>query len=239
MKVPALVLAAIVSVGLTPRAEAQDAKAPAPAALADALKEPQAQIGYAIGLNLGASLRRDAVAVDPQMVAQGIKDALSGAQPRMSDDQVRAVLTQLQTDVQTRRAEKAAQAAQANKTEGAAFLKANGAKPGVVSLPSGLQYQILTPGAGPTPKLGDTVTCNYRGTLIDGTEFDSSYARGTPSSFPVSGVIKGWTEALQKMPVGSKWRLFVPADLAYGEKGAGASIGPNAALIFDVELLSI
>jgi FKBP-type peptidyl-prolyl cis-trans isomerase FklB len=132
-----------------------------------------------------------------------------------------------------------AAAAEANKTQGEAFLKTNGAKPGVVTLPSGLQYQILTAGKGPKPTSSDTVMCNYRGTLIDGTEFDASAQHGGPASLPVSGVIPGWTEALQLMPVGSKWRLFVPADLAYGERGAGGDIGPNAALIFDIELLSI
>jgi FKBP-type peptidyl-prolyl cis-trans isomerase len=126
-----------------------------------------------------------------------------------------------------------------NKKEGAEFLEANKTKEGVVTLPSGLQYKILTEGTGPKPAASDTVVCNYRGTLISGTEFDSSYKRGQPASFPVNGVIKGWTEALQLMPVGSKWQLFVPAELGYGDRGAGGEIGPGATLIFEVELLSI
>jgi FKBP-type peptidyl-prolyl cis-trans isomerase len=130
-------------------------------------------------------------------------------------------------------------AGEMNKKESVEFLAANKAKDGVVTLPSGLQYKILTAGTGPKPTASDTVVCNYRGTLISGTEFDSSYKRGQPASFPVNGVIKGWTEALQLMPVGSKWQLFVPSDLGYGDRGAGADIGPGATLIFEVELLSI
>ncbi len=130
-------------------------------------------------------------------------------------------------------------AAETNKKEGEAFLAANKANGGVVVLPSGLQYKVLTQGTGPKPVASDTVVCNYRGTLIDGKEFDSSYKRGQPATFPVSGVIKGWTEALQLMPVGSKWQLFIPPDLAYGDRGASSDIGPGATLIFEVELLSI
>jgi len=232
-------LAAVVSVGLAPHGWAQDAKAPPPAAAPDTLQDAQDQVSYAIGLNLGLGLKRDAVAVDPQILAQGVRDAQSGSKPRLTDDQVHAALARLQAAVEARRQEIAGQAAATNKAEGAAFLAANAAKAGVVSLPSGLQYQVLTAGSGPTPKLDDTVVCNYRGTLLNGAEFDSSYKRGSPASFPVNGVIKGWTEALRRMPVGSKWRLFVPADLAYGEKGVGGDIGPNAVLIFEVELLSI
>ena len=126
-----------------------------------------------------------------------------------------------------------------NKTEGDAFLAANKAKEGVVTLPSGLQYKIITAGTGPKPTLEQTVVCHYRGTLIDGKEFDSSYKRGQPATFPVKGVIKGWTEVLQLMPVGSKWQVFIPSDLAYGERGAGADIGPNATLVFEIELVAI
>ncbi len=131
------------------------------------------------------------------------------------------------------------QAAETNKKEGEAFLAANKTKPGVVTTPSGLQYKILKEGTGPKPTAADKVVCNYKGTLINGTEFDSSYKRGQPATFPVGQVIKGWTEALQLMPVGSKWQLFIPADLAYGERGAGNDIGPDSTLIFEVELLSI
>lgn len=240
MRIFAFALASILASSLTLSAAAQDAKTPAPAAaMPDALKDPKAQASYAIGLNIGAGLRRDGVTIDPAILAQGVQDAASGAKPLLSEDQMRAVLTKLQADVQIARQEKAAHAAENNKAEGAAFLKTNGAKPGVTTLPSGLQYEVVTAGTGKKPSADDIVLCNYRGTLLDGTEFDSSYKRGAPDSFPVNGVIRGWTEALQKMPVGSKWRIYVPADLAYGEKGAGADIGPNAVLIFDIELLSI
>jgi FKBP-type peptidyl-prolyl cis-trans isomerase FklB len=131
------------------------------------------------------------------------------------------------------------EAGAANKKEGETFLAGNKAKPGIVTLPSGLEYKIEKEGTGPKPTASDSVVCNYRGTLIDGKEFDSSYKRGQPATFPVSGVIKGWTEALQLMPVGSKWQLFVPSDLAYGDRGAGPDIGPGATLVFEVELLSI
>jgi FKBP-type peptidyl-prolyl cis-trans isomerase FklB len=145
----------------------------------------------------------------------------------------------VQAEYRQQQQERMQQLGAANKTEGETFLAANKAKDGVVTLPSGLQYKILKAGAGPKPAATDTVTVNYRGTLINGTEFDSSYKRGQPATFGVTGVIKGWTEALQLMPVGSKWQLFIPADLAYGERGAGADIAPNATLIFEVELLSI
>ena len=149
------------------------------------------------------------------------------------------MLKEVQAEVNKQRQEKTAAAAAKNKTEGDSFLAGNKSKEGVVTLPSGLQYKILTAGTGPKPAATDSVVCNYRGTLIDGKEFDSSYKRGQPATFGVSQVIKGWTEALQLMPVGSKWQLFVPSTLAYGERGAGAEIGPNATLIFEVELLSI
>jgi FKBP-type peptidyl-prolyl cis-trans isomerase FklB len=216
---------------------AQEPKAPA--AAPDALTDPTAQASYAIGLNVGAGLKRDGVSVDPALVTQGLVDALSGNQPKITQDQARDALIRLQADVQARRQVKAAHAAETNKAEGAAFLKANAAKVGVTSLPSGIQYEVVTAGTGPKPKPDDVVLCNYRGALLDGTEFDSSYKRGAPDSFPVGGVIKGWTEVLQKMPVGSKWRVYIPSSLAYGEKGAEPEIGPNAVLVFEIELLSI
>jgi FKBP-type peptidyl-prolyl cis-trans isomerase len=145
----------------------------------------------------------------------------------------------VQTELRKKQDEKKHAAGEANKKDGDAFLAANKGKEGVVTLPSGLQYKILTAGKGPKPTADDSVVCNYRGTLINGTEFDSSYKRGEPATFPVGGVIKGWTEALQLMPVGSKWQLFVPSDLAYGERGPSPEIGPNSTLIFEVELLSI
>ena len=184
-------------------------------------------------------LRPGDLDADPRKVLEGLKDGLSGATPVVGEDQMRAAVARLQAEAQTRAAGQAAATAQASVAKGAAFLAADRAKAGVVTLPSGLQYEILKAGSGLIPKAEDTVSCNYRGTLIDGTEFDSSYKRGEPASFAVSGVIKGWTEALQRMPVGSKWRLVVPSNLAYGERGVGAQIGPGAVLVFEVELLAI
>ncbi len=188
---------------------------------------------------MGINLHRESIDIDPAIVMQGLKDGLAGTKPLLTEEESRSVLMQLQEDMRKKQAEKAQQMGTANKTQGEAFLAANKSKEGVVTLPSGLQYKILKAGTGPKPTASDSVVCNYRGTLIDGKEFDSSYKRGEPATFPVSGVIKGWTEALQLMPVGSKWQLFVPADLAYGERGAGADIGPNSTLIFEVELISI
>jgi FKBP-type peptidyl-prolyl cis-trans isomerase len=203
------------------------------------LKTDNDKASYAIGLNIGDNLHKQSVPVNPDMLALGLKDALTGGKPLMTDDEVKATLTAFQNQMRKTQEEKMAAEGSANKKEGDAFLAANKAKAGVVTLPSGLQYKILTAGTGPKPTAADTVVCNYKGTLINGTEFDSSYKRGQPATFPVGQVIKGWTEALQLMPVGSKWQLFVPADLAYGDRGAGPDIGPNATLIFDVELLSI
>ena len=204
-----------------------------------AFKTQKDKVSYAIGMNVGTSLHKQAIEVDPKILQQGLEDALAGGKTLLSEDEERAVLTELQTDMRKKQQEKMQQAGEANKKDGDAFLAANKAKDGVVALPSGLQYKILTAGTGPKPTAGDSVVCNYRGTLIDGKEFDSSYKRGQPATFPVTGVIKGWTEALQLMPVGSKWQLFVPSELAYGERGTGPDIGPNATLIFEVELLSI
>jgi len=195
---------------------------------------------YAIGMNLGGGLHRQNVDVDSAALVQGMKDALAGGKTLLTEDEARAALMQLQKDMQEKQQAKAAAEGDANKKEGDAFLAANKTKEGVVTLPSGLQYKILTPGSGPKPTASDSVVCNYKGTLINGTEFDSSYKRGEPATFPVTGVIKGWTEALQLMPVGSKWQLFIPPDLAYGPRGTpGGPIGPNATLTFEVELISI
>jgi FKBP-type peptidyl-prolyl cis-trans isomerase FklB len=209
------------------------------------LKTQKEKASYAVGMNYGAMLRKQGVPVDPALTARGLKDALAGSKPLLTEEQAKAALIQLQTELRAKQ-QAMAQEAQAKaheasapaRKEGEAFLAANKGKEGVVTLPSGLQYKILTAGSGPKPTAGDTVTCNYRGTLIDGTEFDSSYKRGQPTSFPVGGVIKGWTEALQLMPVGSKWQLFIPTDLAYGDPGR-PGIPPGATLVFEVELLSI
>jgi FKBP-type peptidyl-prolyl cis-trans isomerase FklB len=205
-----------------------------------ALTTTKQKASYAIGMNWGTGLHRQGIDVDSAALIQGMKDALAGGKTLLTEDEARTALQQLQSEMQAKQQAKAAQEGEANKKEGDAFLAANKGKEGVVALPIGLQYKILTPGTGPKPTATDSVVCNYKGTLINGTEFDSSYKRGEPATFPVTGVIKGWTEALQLMPVGSKWQLVIPADLAYGPRGTpGGPIGPNATLIFEVELMSI
>lgn len=214
------------------------------------LKTDKQKQSYAIGQSIGQGVQknfqRDGIDVDPAILARAIRDALTNAKPAMTDEESKATLDALKTQIMAKR-EATAKAAQAeaqlqgdaNKKAGDAFLADNKTKDGVVTLPSGLQYKVITAGTGPKPAATDTVVCNYRGTLIDGKEFDASAKHGGPASFPVNGVIKGWTEALQLMPVGSKWQLFIPPNLAYGPQGAGADIGPNSTLVFDVELLSI
>ena len=203
------------------------------------LKTQKDKVSYAIGLNIGKSFRKDAVDVNSAVFARGVKDAITGAKPLLTDEELKVVLTELQAELKKRQDDVTRAAGETNQKAGDAFLAENKTKEGVVALPSGLQYKIITAGTGPKPAETDSVVCNYRGTLLDGTEFDSSYKRGQPATFPVNGVIKGWTEALQLMPVGSKWQLFVPPDLAYGARGAGGEIGPNATLLFEVELISI
>jgi len=223
----------------TKRATAKRTPAPPAKPKPVALSKQQDKSSYAIGMSMAKSVQRQSLQVEPDIVAKGLKDVLSGNKPLLSDDEAMATLTTLQNGMRAKQQEKAQQLGLANKKEGEEFLAANKSKEGVVTLPSGLQYKVLKEGTGPKPSATDSVACNYRGTLINGTEFDSSYKRGQPATFAVNGVIKGWTEALQLMPVGSKWQLFIPADLAYGERGAGADIGPNSTLIFEVELLSI
>jgi FKBP-type peptidyl-prolyl cis-trans isomerase FklB len=200
------------------------------------LKTQKDKASYAVGMSIGTGLHRQGVPVDAALVARGLRDAMTGAKPLLTDDEMKAVLTQLQGQVREQQQAKTVEAASGNKKIGEEFLAANKTKDGVVTLPSGLQYKVLTAGTGPKPAATDTVSCNYKGTFIDGKEFDSS--KGTPISFGVTGVIKGWTEALQLMPVGSKWQLFIPSDLAYGD-GGRPGIPPGSTLLFDVELVSI
>jgi FKBP-type peptidyl-prolyl cis-trans isomerase len=219
---------------------AKKAQTPAAkAAAAPVLKTAEDKQSYALGMNIGMGMHRQGLEVNPDLVTRGFKDAFAGGKTALTEDEARAALTELQAEMKKKMQDKAQTTGAANKKEGDAFLAANKGKEGVVTLPSGLQYKILKEGTGPKPTASDTVVCNYKGTLIDGKEFDSSYKRGEPATFPVGGVIKGWTEALQLMPVGSKWQLFIPADLGYGDRGAGADIGPGATLIFEVELMSI
>jgi FKBP-type peptidyl-prolyl cis-trans isomerase FklB len=196
------------------------------------LKTQKDSLSYSIGLDIGKNLKKQSFDIEPAILTQGIKDYQGGGKTMLTEEQAREVIMNFQKKAM-------AEATEKNKKEGDAFLAENKKKEGVITLPSGLQYKVLTTGTGNKPKAAETVSVNYRGTLIDGTEFDNSYKRGQPATFPVGGVIKGWTEGLQLMPVGSKWQLFIPSDLAYGERGAGQVIPPNATLIFEVELLSI
>ena len=198
------------------------------------LKTDKDKLSYALGMNVGENLRKQGLDVDPDLFAKAFAQAFSGGKTAMSDQEMQTVLMTAAREIQKKQAENAEQA----QMEGEKFLAENKTKEGVVTLASGLQYKILKQGTGEKPTLADTVVCNYKGTLINGTEFDASEKHGGPATFPVKGVIAGWTEALQLMPVGSKWQLFVPSNLAYGAHGP-AEIGPNATLIFEVELVSI
>jgi len=195
-------------------------------------KTQKQKVSYTIGLDVGKNMKRQKLDVDIPQLARGIQDGISDAKPVLSDSEMQEVMTVFQKEVLARMAEK-------NKKDGEAFLAENKNKPGVKTLPSGLQYKVLTEGSGKTPKATDTVVTHYRGALIDGKEFDSSYKRGEPATFPVNRVIPAWVEALQLMKEGAKWQLFVPSNLGYGERGAGQDIGPNATLIFDVELIKV
>lgn len=213
------------------------------------LKNLKDKVSYAIGLNIGRNMMRDGVDIDADLLATGIKAALTekDTKPLLTEEQIREVIVAFQGEMEKKAAAMAAEAAEKrkvtadkNKKDGAEFLAANGKKEGIKTTKSGMQYQVIAEGNGPIPKITDTVRTHYKGTLLDGTEFDSSYKRNQPASFEVGGVIEGWTEALQLMKVGSKWKLFVPAELAYGERGTrDGSIGPNAVLVFEVELLAI
>jgi FKBP-type peptidyl-prolyl cis-trans isomerase FklB len=197
-------------------------------------KDLKERVSYSIGLNIGFNFKKQNVELSPEILAQGIKDALA-TKPQMTEDQVKQTMMEFEKSI----ADKQKAAGDKNKGEGDKFLADNKGKSGVKTTASGLQYIVEKEGNGATPGASDTVTVNYRGTLIDGTEFDSSYKRGEPATFPVSGVIKGWTEALQLMKKGAKYKLFIPSGLAYGDRGAPPDISPNSTLIFEVELLDV
>ena len=203
------------------------------------LKTERDKVNYAIGVNLIGNFKQQGVDIDLDLVMKGMKDAYSGGELLLSDGELRKSMMQYHAQVKQTQGKVRAEAGEANKKEGEAFLAENRNKEGVVTLPSGLQYRVIKAGDGKMPTDADTVECHYRGTLINGTQFDSSHDKGRPATFKVSGVIPGWREALKLMPVGSKWELFVPSELAYGERGSTALIGPNATLIFEVELLAI
>src|SRR5438552_5872751 len=198
------------------------------------LKDSKDKVSYSIGLNIGFNLKKQNVSINPDTFVLGLKDALAG-KPQMTDEQVKETMTAFEKEM----IDKQKAAGVKNGADGEKFLAENKKKEGVKTTASGLQYKVVKEGTGAQPKEKDTVMANYRGTLIDGTEFDSSYKRGQPATFPVSGVIKGWTEALQMMKVRSKYQLFIPAKLAYGERAIGGDIGPNSTLIFEVELLEV
>lgn len=206
--------------------------AQAPAAGKAEFKSAKDKASYAIGLQIGKGLKMQQAEVNPDLIARGLRDALGSEAALLTDQEIEQALEQFQEETIAHVAEKA-------KREGEAFLAANAKKPGVTTTASGLQYKILAKGNGPVPTANDMVTTNYRGTLVDGHEFDNSYKRGQPASFRVGGVIPGWAEALQMMPAGSKWQLFVPAKLAYGDRGVPGAIPPNSTLVFEVELLGI
>src|SRR5437867_971136 len=198
------------------------------------LKDQKDKVSYSIGLNIGFNLNRQNVQINPDLVAAGIKDAIAG-KPQLTTDQIKEIMATFEKDME----QKQKAAGEKNASEGAKFLDENKKKDGVKTTASGLQYKVMKEGNGPQPKATDIVTVNYRGTLINGTEFDSSYKRGEPATFPLNGVIKGWTEGVQLMKVGSKYQLFIPPQLAYGDRAVGPDITSNSTLIFEVELLGV
>jgi len=226
------VLAALALVGLIGCSPAGDEKVK--------LETQHDKVSYAIGLSVGKNLTRDSIKIAPDAFLRGVMDAGADSSARlMSDGELQSTMMAFQDSLRRKQEDQARVAGEEQMTKGAAFLAENGKKPGVVTLPSGLQYRVITEGKGKKPTANSTVTTNYRGRLIDGIEFDSSYKRGQPAQFPVGGVIRGWTEALQLMKEGSKWELCVPPELGYGPSGAGGVIPPNATLIFEVELISV
>jgi FKBP-type peptidyl-prolyl cis-trans isomerase FklB len=201
-------------------------------------KDSRDKTSYSLGVNIGNSMKAQGADMNPEEVANGMRDALSG-KAKLTEQEVRETLMAWQQEIRGKRAEKMKVEGEQNKKAGEEFLAANAKKPGVKTTPSGLQYKVITAGKGPQPKPEDTVSAHYKGTLIDGTEFDSSYTRGKPLTIPVRGVVAGWQEALTNMHVGDKWELYIPGHLAYGERGSPPKIGANATLVFEMELLGI
>ena len=202
------------------------------------LKDDKAKESYSVGYQFGQNLNKMEADLDPEVLSAAIRDGLSGKESRLSDEEMRAAVASLREKTVAAMQASIKEQAQKNLAEGEKFLAENKTKEAVKTTASGLQYKVIEEGEGSSPKAGDTVSVHYRGTFVDGTEFDSSYQRGEPATFPLTGVIPGWTEALQLMKQGSKWVLFLPPELAYGERGAGSRIPPNSTLIFEVELIS-
>lgn len=203
------------------------------------LKDQKDKESYSLGYQFGQNLKSQGVEINLDIYTSGIRDALGGKDSLMSQEEIRATIEELQKRVMAARQKELKEKAEKNLSESKAFLEENRKKEGIKTLPSGLQYKILVEGSGKTPKVTDTVTVHYRGTLINGSEFDSSYKKGQPSTFQVKSVIRGWSEALQLMKGGSRWQLFIPPELAYGESAGGGQISPNSTLIFEVELISV
>jgi FKBP-type peptidyl-prolyl cis-trans isomerase FklB len=248
MKISSLIVLTFIAlaplaVGTEPGEKDQKSSpSPTPAALDQPigpLKDQKDKVSYAIGLDIGSTLKRQLIDVNDGLLSNGIKDGLSGAKPLLTEDQVKQVMSTFQKDMMAKQAAARKATGEKNEAEGKKFMEENKKKEGWKTTASGLEYKVIKEGSGTPPKETDTVKVNYRGTLIDGTEFDSSYKRGQAATFPVNRVIKGWTEALQMMKPGSKYELVIPPELAYGERGAGGDIGPNATLHFDVELLEV
>lgn len=230
--VPVVVTLALQACDRPPAGAAGEKAAPA---AAQALDTDARRLSYTIGMQIGTSLKRDALELDEGAFAAGVADAMAGRDPRLSEGEMQAAVETHQQAQAT-----AAQAtAEENRVKGEKFLAEYGKREGVISLPSGIRYRVLTAAEGKQPVAADTVLAHYKGTFIDGREFDSSYKRGEPASFPVSGVIQGWQEVLPLMSVGAKWEVVIPANLAYGERGAGGVIGPNETLMFEIELVDI
>jgi len=203
------------------------------------LNDEREKISYSIGYQIGGDFKRQGIELVPDLIVKGIQDATGGAEPRISPPEMRKTLVDLKKKVEVDERKRQSEIAGKSRAQGEAFLAANGKKEGVVTLPSGLQFKVLAQGTGKSPNPTDNVTVHYRGALVDGTEFDSSYKRNAPATFGVDRVIPGWKEALPMMKEGAKWQLFVPSKLAYGEMGAGPKIPPESALIFEVELISV
>jgi FKBP-type peptidyl-prolyl cis-trans isomerase FklB len=203
------------------------------------LKTLQDSVSYGIGMDIGKNLKAQMIDVNPDVIAQALKDVSGDGKMMLTDEQARSAMMTFQSQMMAKHEEKMKEGGEKNKKEGEVFLAENKKKEGIVTLPNGVQYKVLTAGTGRKPKAKDNIMVNYRGSLIDGTEFDNSYKRGEPATFSVSGVIKGLSETIQLMPVGSKWQIFIPSDLGYGAQGAGTQVTSNATLIFEIELLGI
>lgn len=237
----ALIAAAILCIALPLQAEtgAEKAKQAKKAQATQAFKTEMDKISYAIGVQIGKSMKQDGLAINPAVLSKAISDVFAGKGLAMSDEQIMKTISEFQRKLVAKKQAEMKDITKKNLAAGEAFLAANVKKEGVKVVPSGLQYKVIEKGTGPSPDADDSVKVHYEGKLIDGTVFDSSYKRGEPAEFEVGQVIKGWSEALQLMKQGAKWKLFIPANLAYGERGAGGTIPPNAVLTFDVELLDV